>query len=76
MTNTSAGEVDLDGHLLALHLRGHAGSFTWSSPFPAGARLAPGETLRIDPGGAAAPDGRLRWRLGAAATSSRTGATR
>ena len=64
VTNTSAGEVDLDGHLLALHLRGHAGSYTWSSPFPAGARLAPGETLRIDPGGAAAPDGRLRWHLG------------
>jgi endonuclease YncB( thermonuclease family) len=64
VTNTSAGEVDLDGHLLALHLRGHAGSYTWSSPFPESARLDPGETLRIDPAGGRVQDTRLLWHLG------------
>ena len=76
VTNTGAGEVDLDGHLLALHLRGHAGSYTWSSPFPAGARLAPGETLRIDPGGAPGRTSGCGGTSAAAATSSPTGATR
>jgi endonuclease YncB( thermonuclease family) len=64
ITNTSGGPVDLGGHLVKLHLSGKPDPFVFGYPFRAGTVLAPGETLRIDPGGSPSDDTRLERHLG------------
>ncbi len=45
--NVSGGPVDLDGHVLKLHLGGNREKFIFGYPFGAGSQLAPGQELRI-----------------------------
>ena len=64
ITNTSSAPVDLGGHLVKLHNAGSPDQFVFGYPFRAGTVLAPGETLRIDPGGSPSDDTRLERHLG------------
>jgi endonuclease YncB( thermonuclease family) len=64
VTNVSGAPVDLGGHLVKLHLSGKPDQFVFGYPFRAGTVLAPGETLRIDPGGSPSDDTRLVRHLG------------
>ncbi len=64
ITNTSAGAVDLGGHLVKLHNAGKPDQFVFGYPFRPGTLLAPGETLRLDPGGSPSDDTRLERHAG------------
>ena len=64
IANTSGGPVDLGGHLVKLHNAGKPDQFVFGYPFRPGTVLAPGETLRIDPGGSPDDDTRLERHAG------------
>jgi endonuclease YncB( thermonuclease family) len=64
ITNVGTGLVDLRPYLLELHVLGERDHFAWSERFGGGAQLAPGETMRISPGGRPADDTRLSRHLG------------
>ena len=59
ISNTSGAPVDLGGHLVKLHNAGKPDQFVFGYPFRHGTVLAPGETLRLDPGGSPGDDTRL-----------------
>ena len=64
IANTSGGPVDLGGHLVKLHNAGKPDQFVFGYPFRAGTVLAPGETMRLDPGGSPVDDTRLERHAG------------
>jgi endonuclease YncB( thermonuclease family) len=64
ITNTSDAPVDLGDHLVKPHVRGAPGVFAFGYRFAPGTLLAPGETMRVAPGGRARDDSRLLRHAG------------
>jgi len=64
VSNISGFPIDLGGHLVKLHNAGKPDQFVFGYPFRPGTVLQPGETLRIDPGGAPSDDTRLERHAG------------
>jgi endonuclease YncB( thermonuclease family) len=64
VTNVSDTPVDLDGHVLKVHVAGRRDAFVLSHLFGPGTALGPGETLEVRTQGSPSDDERLRVHMG------------
>jgi endonuclease YncB( thermonuclease family) len=64
ISNRSAAPIDLQGHVLKLGLLGHPDHYIFGYPFQPGSVLAPGQTMRVLPGGSAGASSGLLRSLG------------